>query len=194
METHPFSPFFPDDAKVLILGTFPSLDHRGFYYTSPKNLMWPIFEKIFNKTLSCGVNWDICAIKNLCEQKGIALCDVGLIIGRKKGSSSDKNLIYAQELDLKKMLSEYLPKCTTVLCTGEDVYKHVSKQFGVSKQDSFVMTIKNREVTFVEAYSTSGRNNPIFQKVLDDYHAKLSSARVVIPRRCTNNMNQNEPL
>jgi len=181
METHPFSPFFPDDAKVLILGTFPSLDHRGFYYTSPKNLMWPIFEKIFNKTLSCGVNWDICAIKNLCEQKGIALCDVGLIIGRKNGSSSDKNLIYAQELDLKKMLSEYLPKCTMVLCTGEDVYKHVSKQFGVNKQDSFVMTINNREVTFVEAYSTSGRNNPIFQKVLDDYHTKLSSAGVVIP-------------
>ena len=48
-------------------------------------------------------------------------------------------------------------------------------------QDSFVMTIKNREVTFVEAYSTSGRNNPIFQKVLDDYQANFLSAGVVIP-------------
>ena len=174
MEIHPFNPFFPDDAKVLIVGTFPSRGHQGFYYTSPSNLMWSVFEDIFKTKLSSSNNkWDIVAIKKLCEQKGIALCDIGLIIGRKNGSSSDKNLIYAQELDLKKMLSEYLPKCTMVLCTGEDVYKHVSKQFGVSKQDSFVMTIKNREVTFAETYSTSRRNNPIIQKVVNDYQTKL---------------------
>ena len=181
METHPFGPFFPNDAKVLIVGTFPSLDHRGFYYTSPKNLMWPIFEKIFNKTLSCGNNWDICAIKYLCKQKGIALCDIGLLIERKKESSADKNLIFVQELDLKKMLSKYLPKCTTVLCTGDTAYKHAAKQFENNKR--FTTVIKGVNVTFVESYSTSPqvlRRVPK-QRLVDDYKKKLSSAGVVIP-------------
>ena len=177
METHPFGPFFPNDAKVLIVGTFPSLVHQGFYYTSPKNLMWPIFEKIFNKTLSCGVNWDICAIKNLCKQKGVALCDIGLLIGRKKQSSSDKDLIFVQELDLKKMLSQYLPKCTTVLCTGDTAYKHAAKQFGVkaASNNSFTKVINGVNVTFIESYSTSSqvlRRVPVLSLV-NDYQTKL---------------------
>ena len=185
METHPFGPFFPNDAKVLIVGTFPSLSHQGFYYTSPSNLMWPIFEKIFNTTLSCGVNWDICAIKYLCEQKGIALCDIGLLIERKEESSEDENLIFLQELDLKKMLSKYLPKCTTVLCTGDTAYKHAAKQFEVkvANNKSITTVINGVNVTFVESYSTSPqvlRRVPILSLV-DDYKNKLSSAGVVIP-------------
>ena len=181
METHPFGPFFPNDAQVLIVGTFPSLSHQGFYYTSPSNLMWPIFEKIFNKTLSCSVNWDICAIKNLCKEKGIALCDIGLLIERKKESSADKNLIFVQELDLKN-----LPKCTTVLCTGDTAYKHAAKQFEVKVANNkrFTTVINRVNVTFVESDSTSPqvlRRVPKQSLVEDDYRAKLSNAGVVIP-------------
>lgn len=40
IEKHPFEPFLPEGAKVLMLGTFPPGEHRwsmNFYYPNPIN-------------------------------------------------------------------------------------------------------------------------------------------------------------
>ena len=42
IETHPFVPFIPEGAKVLMLGTFPPAPHRWcmpFYYPNFQNDM-----------------------------------------------------------------------------------------------------------------------------------------------------------
>lgn len=47
--THPFEPFFDENSKVLILGSFPSIKSReeNFYYQHSKNRFWRIFEILF---------------------------------------------------------------------------------------------------------------------------------------------------
>ena len=46
METHPFKPFLPEGARLLMLGTFPPAPKRWcmeFYYPNFTNDMWRIF-------------------------------------------------------------------------------------------------------------------------------------------------------
>ncbi len=48
---HPLLPLFQADAKILILGSFPSVKTReyGFFYGHPKNRFWPLLERIFEE-------------------------------------------------------------------------------------------------------------------------------------------------
>jgi len=76
-----FKPIVPDDPKVLILGTMPSvasLEH-AFYYAHPRNAFWPIMQTLLNTTMkteqqkttrlqTCGVFlWDVL---QACERQG----------------------------------------------------------------------------------------------------------------------------
>lgn len=48
---HPFKPIFNNNSKILILGSFPSLQSRekGFYYANPRNRFWNVIINIFNE-------------------------------------------------------------------------------------------------------------------------------------------------
>ena len=49
-ETHPFEPFLPSNARLLMLGTFPPAEKRWsmkFYYPNFQNDMWRIFGWIY---------------------------------------------------------------------------------------------------------------------------------------------------
>ena len=48
IENHPFEPFMPGNAKVLMLGSFPPPERRWsmrFYYPNRTNDMWRIDRK-----------------------------------------------------------------------------------------------------------------------------------------------------
>ena len=47
-EEHPFNPIVFKDSKILILGSFPSIDsfHKTFYYAHPRNQFWKILSAI----------------------------------------------------------------------------------------------------------------------------------------------------
>ena len=50
METHPFKPFLPKSARVLMLGTFPPKREKwcmDFFYPNAINDMWRIFGLAF---------------------------------------------------------------------------------------------------------------------------------------------------
>ena len=50
IETHPFEPYIPDNAKILMLGTFPPKPERwsmDFFYPNKINDMWRIMGVIF---------------------------------------------------------------------------------------------------------------------------------------------------
>ena len=49
--THEFDPIYFDDAKVLILGSMPSVKSKenGFYYSHPKNRFWTVLADVFSE-------------------------------------------------------------------------------------------------------------------------------------------------
>jgi len=47
---HPFQPIVYKESKILILGSFPSIDSfdKSFYYAHPRNQFWKILSALFN--------------------------------------------------------------------------------------------------------------------------------------------------
>ena len=54
IKKHTIPPFYNQDSKVLILGSFPSIKSReeGFYYAHPKNRFWPMLAQIYNEEIT----------------------------------------------------------------------------------------------------------------------------------------------
>ena len=126
IETHPFEPWLPVNAKLLMLGTFPPAPKRWameWYYPNFTNDMWRIFGLIFfgdklhfvdeaNKT------YRLNELKQFLKEKGVALFDTALRIRRTTGTASDKDLEIVQPADLDGMLRS-LPECKAVLAAGQ---------------------------------------------------------------------------
>lgn len=126
IETHPWEPFIPDGAKVLIMGTFPPGNHRwsmDFYYPNPTNDFWRIMGLIFMGDKNALYDpstrrFDLEAIKRLMTDKHIALNDTAHTVRRLKGNASDKFLEIIEPVDLAGLLAR-MPDCHTVATTGE---------------------------------------------------------------------------
>ena len=126
LERHPWPPFLPDGAKVLIMGTFPPGNHRwsmNFYYPNRTNDFWKICgllflgnpDALYDKAAKC---FDVDAVRKLMTDKHIALNDTGRAVRRLKGNASDKFLEIVEPVPLYDVLKE-IPECHTVATTGE---------------------------------------------------------------------------
>lgn len=126
LERHPWPPFIPENAKILIMGTFPPGSHRwsmDFYYPNRTNDFWFMMELIFAGDRFALYDketklFNLDAIKSLLTEKGIALNDTGLVIRRLKGNASDKFLEIVEPVHLRELLDK-MPLCRTVATTGE---------------------------------------------------------------------------
>lgn len=126
IETHPWEPFIPEGAKVLILGTFPPGSHRwsmDFYYPNPTNDFWYMTGLIFAGdrmalTDPATRRFDPERIKALLRERHIALGDTAHRVRRLRGNASDKYLEIVEPVDLKALLDR-MPDCHTVVTTGE---------------------------------------------------------------------------
>lgn len=126
LERHPWPPFIPENAKVLIMGTFPPGSHRwsmDFYYPNRTNDFWFMMGLIFAGDRFALYDkesklFNLDAIKSLLTEKGIALNDTGLVIRRLKGNASDKFLEIVELVHLSELLDK-MPLCRTVATTGE---------------------------------------------------------------------------
>ena len=54
---HPFAPVFDSTSRVLVLGTFPSVQSRAnaFYYGHPQNRFWPMLAALFGTVVPSSV-------------------------------------------------------------------------------------------------------------------------------------------
>ena len=138
VEIHPFEPWLPGNAKLLMLGTFPPSEKRWcmpWYYPNFQNDMWRIFGIIYfgdklhfvdveNKT------YRLDAIKDFLKEKGVAIYDTAQQVIRTKNTASDKDLQIVQPSDLDGMLRQ-LPECKAVLTAGQLATKIFSEHFGI---------------------------------------------------------------
>ena len=126
IEQHPWEPFIPEGARILIMGTFPPGAHRwsmDFYYPNPTNDFWKIMGLIFlgNPDAlrdSSGREYDVDAVKTLMTEKHIALNDTARRVRRLKGNASDKFLEIIEPVPLFELLA-VMPDCHAVATTGE---------------------------------------------------------------------------
>ncbi|MDE6670407.1 MAG: uracil-DNA glycosylase family protein [Muribaculaceae bacterium] len=126
LETHPWPPFIPQHAKVLIRGTFPPGSHRwsmDFYYPNRTNDFWKVMGLLFTGDIKGlytpdGKNFDLVRIRELMTREGIALNDTARQVRRLKGNASDKYLEIVTPVDLKGLLAQ-MPECHTIATTGE---------------------------------------------------------------------------
>ncbi len=126
LETHPWAPFIPDGARVLVMGTFPPQPKRwsmNFYYPNRTNDFWPAMGLIFfgdRRALLApdGRSFDLDAIKAMLSEHGIALSDTGHAVRRLKGNASDKYLEIVEPVDLHSLLKA-MPHCRDIATTGE---------------------------------------------------------------------------
>lgn len=125
IERHPFPPFIPSGAKVLIMGTFPPKPVRWsmeFYYPNKTNDFWRVmgiifFDDVNYFRLPDGA-FDEPLIRRFLEEKGIALHDTGAAVVRLKDNASDKFLEIVEPVDLGALLSR-MPACHCIATTGE---------------------------------------------------------------------------
>jgi hypoxanthine-DNA glycosylase len=100
-----FAPVVDDDARLLILGSFPSVQSlaTGQYYGNPRNAFWPITSALFGFELRAPYETRLAAL----QSNGVALWDV-LHMCRRGGSSDakiDPNTVVAN--DFGQLIATY---------------------------------------------------------------------------------------
>ncbi len=138
IEIHPFEPWLPQNAKLLLLGTFPPAPKRWcieWYYPNYTNDMWRIFGYIFfgNKFYfvdETNKTYRLDLLKPFLLEKGIAIFDTALRIRRTTGTASDKDLEIVEPADLDSMLRS-LPLCKAVLAAGQLATQVFTDHYGI---------------------------------------------------------------
>lgn len=128
IETHPLPPFLPENARLLMLGSFPPPQARwemNFYYPNFQNDMWRIFGWVFfgDKAHFIAANtgekrFRERQIRDFLGKTGIAFSDTAYRVRRLQGNASDRFLEVVEPVDLAKLLSR-LPACRNIATTGE---------------------------------------------------------------------------
>ena len=126
VEQHPLGFFLPENARLLMLGSFPPKRERWsmeFYYPNFQNDMWRIVGHLFfgdreHFFASSRRAFDAGKIKAFCTEKGIALGDTAESVIRLQDNASDKFLQVVSPLRLQQVLPR-IPRCRTLAVTGQ---------------------------------------------------------------------------
>ena len=137
VERHPFEPFLPEGAKVLMLGSFPPQPKRWsmeFYYPNFINDFWRIIGILFFDDRDRFVDihakkFKLQEIKEFCSEKGIAMFDTATAVRRLKDNASDKFLEVVEPTDIPALLRR-IPLCEAVVVTGEKAAQTLCEAFG----------------------------------------------------------------
>ena len=191
IETHPFPPYIPDHAKLLIMGTFPPGPHRwamDFYYPNPTNDFWKMMGLIFYNDAGrlydrTTRQYDLSEIKSLLDRTGIALNDTGYRIRRLKGNASDKFLEIIEQRQLKSLL-DLMPECLAVASTGEKAAEVIAQQTSTAAPKTGGMTetiYDGRKLMIFRMPSTSRAYPLALEKKADAYASMFRQAGILRP-------------
>lgn len=139
VERHPLEPFLPENARLLMLGSFPPPRRRWsmeFFYPNLQNDMWRIFGYLFfgerNHFLTPdGKAFDRERLEEFLRRKGVALYDTACEVIRLKGNASDNFLQVVRETDVAALLRQ-LPQCRAIVTTGQKAAETLCRKLGVA--------------------------------------------------------------
>ncbi len=138
IESHPFDPFLPDGAVLLMLGTFPPKPERwsmNFYYPNRINDMWRLMGLIFfdDKNyfwLEDEKRFDLEELKAFLAEKKIALYDTAKRVRRLKDNASDKFLEIVETINLDEFFIAR-PTIKAIVTAGEKATGVIAEKTGV---------------------------------------------------------------
>lgn len=121
IEKHPFETFIEDDAKYLIIGTFPIQIKNlqfDFYYSGKENYFWKIMEYVFNYEFKFHSGNDaVIERKQFLSNRKIGMTDMYEKCYRKNGFSTDESLFIITLRDIFSMLEKH-PTIDTLILTS----------------------------------------------------------------------------
>lgn len=140
IENHPLEPFLPENAKVLMLGSFPPPKKRwkiDFYYPNFQNDMWRIFGIVFFSDALHFIDVNNNTYKkdeivDFLKLKGIAIFDAAKSVIRETGDASDANLTIHEPTDIPALLSQ-IPECEYIVSTGGKSSETIADMLGIKK-------------------------------------------------------------
>lgn len=114
---HPIPPLYDERARILILGSFPSVKSRqtAFFYGHPQNRFWQVLAALTGEP----VPTDIPEKRALVLEHGFALWDV--IASCQITGSSDSSIKHAVPNDLTPILNAASIRC--ICCNGTTAWK-----------------------------------------------------------------------
>lgn len=138
VETHPFEPFLPANARLLMLGTFPPAPKRwcmDWYYPNYTNDMWRIVGLCFfgdklHFVDEAHKTYRLAELKRFLAEVGIAIYDTCNRIRRTTGTASDKDLEVVERADLDGLLRA-LPHCRGVVTAGQLATQLFASHYGI---------------------------------------------------------------
>lgn len=186
IETHPFEPWLPSNAKLLLLGTFPPAPKRWcmeWYYPNYTNDMWRIFGYVFFEDKKYFVDeanktYKLDLLRAFLKDKGIAIFDTALRIRRTTGTASDKDLEIVEPAALDHML-RVLPQCKAVLAAGQLATKVFTDHYQIDARkmqmgDYKEFTFEGRTIRLYREPSSS-RAYPMKVEKKAEYYKQMLS-------------------
>lgn len=137
VESHPWPPFIPKGARVVLMGTFPPTESRWamkFFYPNRTNDFWRIMSLIFLGDPEACYDREARAfrvdeLKQLLTDHHIALAATTTKVRRLKGNASDKDLEIVEMVDLPALLAQ-IPDCRVIATTGEKAASVIAELTG----------------------------------------------------------------
>ena len=109
-EIHPWKWYVPAGAKSIIIGTFPPTFRNwsyNYFYPNKNNFFWRILARIAGKPLQYFSGEEAVEERRIIlDQLKIGVSDMGKIIRRTDGNSSDENLEIVEYMDIFRILEE----------------------------------------------------------------------------------------
>ena len=186
IETHPFEPWLPSNAKLLLLGTFPPAPKRWcmeWYYPNYTNDMWRIFGYVFFEDKKYFVDeanktYKLDLLRAFLKDKGIAIFETALRIRRTTGTASDKDLEIVEPADLDHML-RVLAQCKAVLAAGQLATKVFTDHYQIDARkmqmgDYKEFTFEGRTIRLYREPSSS-RAYPMKVEKKAEYYKQMLS-------------------
>lgn len=182
VETHPWEPFVPPDARVLIMGTFPPAPKRwsmDFYYPNPTNDFWRIAGLVFLDDPQALYDasqkrFRLDDVKALMTEHHIALHDTCRRIRRLQGNASDKFLDVVERVDLEALLAR-MPECRDIATTGEKAASIVAELTGseVPRMGEYVDAVAFGRPVKVWRMPSTSRAYPLKLEKKADFYRRL---------------------
>ena len=181
-ERHPLEPFLPENARLLMLGSFPPKRIRwsmDFFYPNLQNDMWRIVGYLATGDKSHflmpgGRKFDKERIEAFCRCRGIALYDTAVEVIRLKDNASDNFLQVVREVDLAQLLAA-VPTCRAIVTTGQKATDVIVRLAGCAEPpvgESVEFAYADRMLRFYRMPSSS-RAYPKSVEWKADYYRRM---------------------